>query len=233
MGKLIYSKEIKIQACKEYETGEVSFNDIAKVIGVSKKTVRQWFLMYKEHGSSVFETSNKRKRYCREFKSKVVKEYISCEYSQLNLAAKYNISAWSIGDWVKRWYNSMELEDCSSKREVYAMKSRETTFEERIEIVKWIIENDMDYKGASEKYSVKYATSYQWTKTYIKQGPESLEYKKRGPKAKSEINKNDLSEIDKLKLELDRERALRKRREFEIEVLKKKEELEKELRFRK
>lgn len=70
-------------------------------------------------------------------------------------------------------------------------------------------------------------------KGIYRQRTRSLKYEKRGPKKKSEINESNLTEIDRLKLELEKEKALRKRREFELEVLKKKEEFEKELRFRK
>ena len=86
---------------------------------------------------------------------------------------------------------------------------------------------------AADKYSITYALVYKWTKAYIDKGPEALHYKKRGPKTKSEIDENSLTEIDKLKLELEKEKALRKRREFELEVLKKKEEFERKLRYRK
>jgi transposase-like protein len=99
--------------------------------------------------------------------------------------------------------------------------------------VKWVIENDMNYKDAADKYSINYALVYKWTKQYINKGPQALKYSKRGPKAKSEVDESNLSEVEKLKLELEKEKALRKRREFELEVLKKKEELEKELRTQK
>lgn len=113
------------------------------------------------------------------------------------------------------------------------MKSRKTTFEERLEIVQWIIENNMSYKGAANKYSITYALVYKWTKAYLKNGEEALKYQKRGPKSKSEIDRNNLIEVEKLKLELEKEKTLRKRREFELEVLKKKEEFEKKFRSRK
>lgn len=113
------------------------------------------------------------------------------------------------------------------------MKLRKTTFEERLEIVNWIITNDMNYKGAADKYLVSYALVYKWTRAYLKEGEEALITKKRGPKPKSEINESNLTEIEKLKLELDKEKALRKRREFELEVLKKKEEFERVLHSQK
>ena len=127
-----------------------------------------------------------------------------------------------VSNWVNRWYNGIEIKDYDPKVDVYTMKSRKTTFEERLEIVKWVTENDMSYKDAADKYSITYALVYKWTRTYINKGAEALKYQKRGPKPKSEIDESNLTEVEKLKLELEKERALRKRREFELEVLKKK-----------
>lgn len=228
-----FSKEIKIQACKDYEEGGLGFRNISKKYGVHVETFRRWYLAYKEHGSSAFETSNKNRPYSKEFKLSVVEEYTSGKYSLAELSAKYNIATTVIHRWVTNWYNGTELKDYTPKGDVCIMKSRETTFEERLEIVKWVIENDMNYKEAANKYGITYALVYKWTKAYIDKGPEALKYKKRGPKPKSEIDESKLTEVEKLKLELEREKELRKAREFELEVLKKKEEFEKKLRYRK
>ncbi len=67
--------------------------------------------------------------------------------------------------------NGIEFKDYDPKGDIYTMKSRKTTFEERVEIVKWIIENNMSYKNASDKYSVTYALVYRWTKIYLEKGP--------------------------------------------------------------
>lgn len=70
------------------------------------------------------------------------------------------------------------------------MKSRKTTLEERLEIVEWVIMNDMNYKEAASKFSITYALVYKWTKSYLKDGIESLKYKKRGPKSISIIDED-------------------------------------------
>jgi len=228
-----FSIEVKIKACKDYENGSVSFKGIANEIGSTKEVVRRWYLKYKEHGPNVFETSTRNRSYSKEFKLSVIEEYTSSQYSLTDLSVKYNIGTEVIRTWVNKWYNGIEITDYNPKGDVYTMKSRKTTFEERLEIVKWVIENDMSYKNAADKYSITYALVYKWTRAYIDKGPEALTYKKRGPKAKSEIDESNLTEIEKLKLELEKEKAVRKRREFELEVLKKKEEFEKELHFRK
>ncbi|NLP44190.1 MAG: transposase [Peptococcaceae bacterium] len=231
--KTKFSKEVKIKACRDYEKGKFSFNDISKEIGISKEAVRRWYLLYKEHGPSAFETSNRNRSYSQKFKLSVIEEYTSGKYSLADLAARYNIAAGVICTWVNNWYNGIEIKDYTPKGDVYTMGSRKTTFEERLEIVKWVIDNNMSYKDAADKYGITYALVYRWTRAYIKKGSEALEYKKRGPKPKSEIDESKLTEVEKLKLELEREKALRKRREFELEVLKKKEEFEKKLRYRK
>ncbi|MEL7646968.1 MAG: transposase [Sedimentibacter sp.] len=228
-----HSKEIKIQVCENYEKGKGSFESIAKSIEADKASVRRWYLRYKEHGPSAFETSNRNSSYSKEFKLSVVEEYEIGNISIPDLAAKYNIDYSVVRIWINKWYNGIENKDYDPKGDVYTMKSRKTTFEERVEIVKYVIENDMSYKNAADKYSITYALVYKWTRAYIDKGLEALKYEKRGPKKKSEINESNLTEIDRLKLELEKEKALRKRREFELEVLKKKEEFEKELRFRK
>lgn len=46
------------------------------------------------------------------------------------------------------------------------MKSRKTTIEERLEIVNYVLSNNNDYSGAADKYTVPYASVYQWIKKY-------------------------------------------------------------------
>ena len=221
-----YNKEVKVQACEDYQKGQGSFESIAKSIGADKSAVRRWYLRYKKHGHNAFETSEQNQSYSKEFKLSVIEEYTSGKYSMPNLAAKYNITFSVVRNWINKWYNGIEIKDYDPKGDVYTLKSRKTTYEERLEIVKWVIQNNMNYKDAANKYSVSYALVYKWTKAYMAEGPEALNYKKRGPKSKSEVDESNLTEIEKLKHELEKEKALRKRREFELEVLKKKEEFE-------
>lgn len=227
-----YSKEVKIKACKDYENSNLSFRDIAKMVGTTKSVVRMWYLKYKEHGPDIFETSNKNRSYSKEFKLQVIGEYSTGNYSQPDLSAKYNISTGVISNWVNKCYNGIEIKDYNPKGDVYTMKSRKITFEERLEIVNWVIKNNMSYKNAADKYSINYAVVYKWTKTYIATGPQALEYKKRGPQAKTLVDESTLTKVQKLTLELEKEKTLRKKREFELEVLKKKEEFERQLQSR-
>ena len=224
--KLRYSKELKIQAYEDYKSGKGSFKSIGKSIGCNGQTVRKWYLRYKIHGSKAFETSNKKRSYSKELKLSIVEEYNTGKISIVALAAKYNIGYSIVRNWIEKYYNGIELKDYKPKGEIYKMKSRKVPFEERIEIVKWVIENDMNYKEAACKFATNYANVYKWTRAYIMNGAEALKDRKRGPRKKKDVDLNTLSEVERLKIELEIERELRKFREFQLEVLKKKEEYE-------
>lgn len=228
-----YSIETKIKACKNYEKGKGSFQSIAEELGVNWTTLREWYFKYREHGVNAFDTTKRNNSYTKEFKLEVIEEYITNKGFYMDLAAKYNIDKRVVRSWLKKWYNDIEIKDYMPKEDVYTMKSRKTTFEERLDIVKWVIQNNMSYKDAADRYAITYALVYKWTRAYIDKGADASRYQKQGPKPKSEVDENDLTEVELLKLELERERALRKRREFELEVLKKKEELERKLPSRK
>jgi len=227
-----FDKKIKVQACEDYHIGKNSIANLAKEIGCSQGVLRRWYSRYITHGSNVFDCSPKNTSYDAEFKTSVVKSYLSGEYSMAGLSAKHNISFAVVQRWIKKYNNGIDLKSYDPKGDVYTMKARKTTFEERLEIVEWVISNDMNYKEAAIRYATNYALVYKWTKSYLKDGEQSLEYKKRGPSSKSNLSDSDLSEVEQLKQALAKEIALRKRREFELEVLKKKEEFEKKIRYR-
>lgn len=228
MGRVKFSKEVKIEACEKYHSGSSGFVSIAKEVGCHEETLRRWYFKYIQHGSSVFDSSSKRKDYDKKFKLLIIETYLSGNYSMTELSSKYNISVSMVGRWVQKYNNGIEIKSSNTKKEVCTMKSKKTTYEERLEIVKWIISNQMNYKEAANHYGVTYALVYKWTRAYLKDGEEALKYKKRGPKPPGPIKDHNLSELEKLRQELAEEKKLRKRKELEIEILKKKEEFEKD-----
>ena len=104
------------------------------------------------------------------------------------------------------------------------MKARKTTFEERIEIVNYCLENSKDFKGTADKYNVPYSLVYQWVKRYESDGEIALGYTRKGPKPKvippTTPEESAQAEIERLKREL-------AKKELEIEILKKKQYFEK------
>ena len=227
------SKAVKIQACVDYLDGKGSYTSIAKSLGVSVMTLQEWISTFTYHGALAFETSDRNRAYSKHFKISLAKLFLSGECSTIELSGKYKISHGMVKRWIRQYNKGIELKDYDPKGEVYTMKSRKTTYEERLEIVKWVIANNLNYKDAAEKYGIKYASIYQWVQKYLADDEASLEYRKRGPKGSSKINESELDDIGKLKMELERERSRREQAEFRLELLKKKEEFERKIRSRK
>ena len=169
--------------------------------------------------------SNTSKSYTKEFKEQVIKEYLLGGISFSDLANKYNISTSEVvRRWVLKYNNGMEIKDYNPKSEVYTMKARKTTLDERIEIVRYVLTHDNDYKGAADKYSVPYASVYQWVKKYNEQGDAGLIDRRGRPSTPEAIKvltteEKQAIEIEKLKKELERSKMV-------IEVLKKNIEIQ-------
>jgi len=54
--KAKYSKEVKVKECKDYDKGNTSYKRLGDETGTTDEIVRQWYLKYKEHGESAFNT---------------------------------------------------------------------------------------------------------------------------------------------------------------------------------
>lgn len=223
--KAKYTKEIKIKVVNEYIKGIKSIGDIAYELGCCKETVRGWVLMYKEHGDDIFDDKPHNQSYTKEFKEKVVKEYLDGEGSIIDLKTKYKILGYNtLKKWILQYNNGIILTDYKPMSEVYTMKSRRVSYEERIEIVNYCMSNDYDYKSTANKYNVPYSQVYTWVSKVKKNGYESLKLHQKGPKPKNLVEPKTSEEL--LELENERLRKENERLQLEVEVLKKKHRLQ-------
>lgn len=221
-----YSKEIKIKVINEYIQGFKSIGNIAYDLGCNEKAVRDWIMMYKEYGADIFDDKTRNQSYTKEFKEKVVKEYLDGKGSLESLQIKYKIlSNSTLRKWILKYNNGIILKDYKPMSEVYTMKSREVSYEERIEIVNYCISNNYDYKDTANKYHVPYAQVYTWVKKVKEKGYESLKLQKKGPKLKHLDEPKTSEEL--LEIENERLRRENERLQLELEVLKKKHRLQK------
>lgn len=225
--KLKYSKELKIEIIKRYLNGE-SATSLANEYNMPKSMSDKIIKLahrYEVLGERGFESSNTNKSYSKELKEQVIKEYLSGKETLTSLANKYNISTGEIvRNWVLKYNEGIEIKDYDPKGDVYTMKARKTTFEERLEIVNYVLTNDNDYKGAADKYSVPYASVYQWVLKYNEHGEDGLKDRRGRPSSKeprreSTVEERLLAENEKLKRELERSKMV-------IEVLKKNIEIQ-------
>lgn len=226
--KAKYSKEVKLEIIRKFINGE-SAKDLAIEYGIfgtaSDDRIRKWVRKYNTQGESAFDESLSNKTYTKELKMKVIREYLLGIDSLEGLANKYNISGDEIvRKWVLKYNNGIEMRDYEPKGDVYTMKSRKTTFEERLEIVKYALDNNNDYKGAADKYRVPYASVYNWVKKYLEHDETGLRDSRGRPS--SNTQKKELTVEEQQSLEIESLKAKIKRLELHNELLKKKMEYE-------
>ena len=224
--KAKYSKDLKLEIVKRYLKGESSLA-LSKEYNMSKRgnsVILEWVHKYNTLGESAFDESNTNKTYSKELKQKVIIAYLNREDSYEGITNKYNISSSAVvKTWVKNYNNGIEIKDYDPKGDVYTMKARKTTLEERIEIVNYVLANDNDYKGAADKYFVPYASVYQWVLKYNEHGEDSLKDRRGRPYSnapKKELTYEELKniEIEKLKRELERQKMVNEVLKKNIEI---------------
>jgi transposase len=212
--------ELKIQAVLEYLNGCGSCRSIASKYGVTYTPFRKWIAKYKSQGEVAFAESSKNNLYSSSFKETVVQAYLKGEGSLQDTAIKYKIPTQdTVREWVMK-YNSHEKLKASRIGGTIMTKGRSTTFDEKVEIVKYCIEHKNNYAEAAQKYQVSYQQVYTWTIKYEKDGAEALS-DRRG-KRKSE---DKMSELEKLRAQNKLLEAENKRQNMEIDFLKKLDEI--------
>ena len=223
--KVKYTKEVKLKASKDYLSGKMSAFNIARSLGMSKRgdeIVRYWARQYEVNGDEIFDDKPRNKSYSKEFKEKVVKEYLDGKGSFKYLAAKFGIpSNCTVLSWVKKYNGHIELEDYDPKGEIYMTKGRITTLDERIEIVKWCLDHDRSIKDTASHFECSYAQVRTWLLKYEEFGEEGLIDKRGKPKEEKDLSELELAQRKIQSLEKENEKLKRMN-----EILKKAESLE-------
>ena len=224
--KAKYSKDQKVQACEDYLNGRKTASQIAVELNMSRHgddTVLMWVKSYRANGHVIFDNKSTNNMYSKKFKEMVVQEYLQGLGSTRDLAVKYGIPNHStVLNWINRYNSHRELKDYNPKSEVYMADTLKTDKEKKIEIVKYCIDHDHDYKGTAEFYGGNYAQIYNWVKKYESKGEDGLE-DRRG-KRKSEKQLTDLEKAQHRIAELER---INRRQKMELELLKKDDAFEK------
>lgn len=208
---------------KRYLSGEGSLYTLAKELYCDHSVLRRWVKMYEAFGESAFDTSTTNASYTKEFKEKVVLDYLNEGGSYINLAIKYGLSSpSSIKRWVKDYNSHIELKDYIPGGEnIYMTKSRKVNKEERIEIVKYCLEHDLDYKTTAKVYETSYANVFNWVKKYKEKGEDGLGDKRGRHKSDEEVDEVTLLRRQLKQKEHELEMAL-----LENKLLKKLDEIE-------
>ena len=222
MGKPKYEAKLKLKIVKDCLSGRNNPNHVMNTQGIAEKTVRRWIARYKAEGPTAFLTPGKNRRYGSELKKQVVEEYLSGESRILELMSKYAIRAeQQIRDWIKIYNNRGDFKEIVEGGS-YTVRSRSTTQEERIEIVKDCIENNLSYSEAASKYQVSYQQVRTWVLRFKEMGEPGLE-DRRGQRKKDQVPRTKEEELEQKIAQLEHEKYLL---EMENWLLKKVKELE-------
>ena len=215
-------QEEKASIVESYLSGEMGKTTIISRYGIGWTTVRDWVRLYETRGAEGLEGYGRYLRISPEIKNLAVQEYLEGKVSQSEICKKYDISSRStLRGWIK-WYNGHGCFKCVNSGGVANMsKGRDTTLEERIEIVSHCIANNKDYGKTIAQYNVSYQQVYSWVRKYENDGAEGLA-DRRG-KRKDEAS---MTEVEKLRAQLKLKDAENLRLQMENDLLKKLEEIE-------
>ena len=184
-------------------------------------TFIEYVSKYQTHGFEGIKYQQTNHSYTKEFKSKIVNEYLEMGSSPAYLANKYNIPAKStVKDWINLYTEEKENQTDSLTFGVYNMVGAQKSYKEKLQIVEDYIDNQLTYKEAAEKHQVSYNNVYSWVNKYKKHGPKGLE-DHRGRGKPSELQTKD----ERLKAESEALKARNKWLEMENDALKKRQKI--------
>ena len=223
MGKKGFTIKEKIKVIELHIYDGMGYGTISDRCGVPISTLRQWIRQYQTFGAEGLMNRGKNESYSAELKQLAVEDYLSGKGSLHDICVNYKIhSDRQLRNWIKVYNSHRELRPSRGRgSDIYMTKGRNTTYEERVEIVSYCIEHCNDYTAAIEKYGISYQQIYSWVRKYNEKGAAGLVDKRGKRKPESEM-----TELEKLRAENRMLEARNKRLELECAVLKKLEEIE-------
>lgn len=217
-----FSVEEKLKYVLRCIEGKDSITHTAALIGINVESLRQWIHNYQSLGIDGLSATSKNYSYSTALKEIAVKDYLAGVGSQADICKKYGIRSTSqLHNWVSKYNSHEELKASGTGGKLIMTNGRKTTYEERVEIVKYCIEHQNNYAETAQKYQVSYQQVYTWISKYQNSGVGALE-DRRGKRK----NEDEMSEIEKLKLQNKLLEAENLRKQMEIDFLKKLNEIE-------
>ncbi|EGO62967.1 hypothetical protein ALO_15407 [Acetonema longum DSM 6540] len=213
-GKL--SAEEKLRIVEEYLSGKMGQKEACKRGGIVWATLQRWVSRYRTEGPTGFLPQERNRRYSKETKHRAVLEYLAGKGSRRQICERYQIrSSRQLEAWLKVYNRHEDFKEQSGGS--HMTKSRETTQEERLEIVRECIATENNYGATALKYQVSYQQVYTWTKKYREMGNTGLQ-DRRGHRAGTlpsrtpeEELRDRVAQLERKNLDLEMENALLKK----------------------
>ena len=222
--------EKKVKIIKRYLTGEVSMSEAAAESGVHRETLQNWVIQYELEGRAAFLPNRRNHAYSPELKLQAVQEYLSGKGSLAEISKKYGLrSKKQLRNWLKVYNAHGDFNSRKSSGGSYMKQGRNTTQEERIQIVKDCLASGKNYGEMALKYKVSYQQVRTWTLRFEEMGEAGLE-DRRGKRKKDQAPR---TELEKAQIEIEQLKHKLYLAEMERDLLKKLDEIERRDAFRK
>ena len=218
----------KVKIVERLLADEISVSEAAQLTDVDKASIRRWRNLYLADGPTALMAQRNNKVYSQELKLQAVHEYLDGKSSQADIVQKYHLrSSRQLHDWINVYTTHGEIKSRGSGGGSYMRKARQTTPEERLEIVQDCLANDKNYGAMALKYNCSYQQVRNWVLRYEKMGSAGLE-DRRGRRAGTQPARTPEEELrDKIAELEQRNRDL----QMENDLLKKVRELEMKDRY--
>lgn len=213
--------EEKLRIVEQYLSGKISYLEASKRANVSVSTFRRWAVRYKSEGPLGLLAQERNRNYSKETKRAAVLDYLAGKGSMEKICEQYKIrDIRQLREWLKVYHRHEDFTIQTGGS--HMTKSRDTTLEDRVEIVKVCIANGNDYGGTALKYQVSYQQVYTWVRKYRAMGEVGLE-DRRGRRAGTlpsrtpeEELRDRIAQLERKNFDLEMENALLKKvRELE------------------
>ena len=218
----------KVKIVERVLASEIGVREAGRLTGVDGSTIRQWRDLYLSDGPTALMAQHKNKVYSQELKLQAVHEYLDGASSQSDIVKKYHLrSKRQLYDWIKVYTTHGEISARTNGGGSYMRKARQTTPEERLEIVQDCLADNKNYGATALKYNCSYQQVRNWVLRYEKMGSAGLE-DRRGRRAGTQPARTPEEELRDKIAELER-----RNRELQMEndLLKKVRELEMKDRY--
>ena len=225
------SLEEKVKIILKYMNGDVGLNSAAAEAGVAHETLRQWIMQYQAEGAIAFLPDRKAHTYSPELKLQAVQDYLAGEGSLMEISTKYGVrDKKTLRSWIKVYNTHGDFNSVKSFGGGSCMKQgRDTTQEERIQIVKDCLASGKKYGEMALKYKVSYQQVRKWTLRFGEMGEAGLE-DRRGKRKRDQTPR---TELEKAQIEIEQLKRKLYLAEMERDLLKKLDEIERRDAFRK
>ena len=218
----------KVKIVERLLADEISVSEATRLTDVDKASIQLWRNLYLADGPTALMAQRNNKVYSQELKLQAVHEYLDGKSSQADIVQKYHLrSSRQLRDWINVYTTHGEIKSRGSGGGSYMRKARQTTPEERLEIVQDCLADDKNYGATALKYNCSYQQVRNWVLRYEKMGSAGLE-DRRGRRAGTQPARTPEEELRDKIAELER-----RNRDLQMEndLLKKVRELEMKDRY--